>query len=109
MTRDNLWALLQSAVPGIRRVARADVFEPAVIYAETLTPQGSHRVYQYSLNIAVPLERMPEELQDDARVIALRKMCGENGIAWQHTLSANDELGCPVYECMITVQNLKED
>lgn len=108
MTRDNLWALLQAAVPGIRRVARADVFDPAVIYTETLSPQGSHRVYQYTLSVVIPLERMPDELQDDARVIALRKMCNANGIAWQHTLSPNDELGCPVYDCTLTVDNLME-
>lgn len=109
MTRDRLWALLQAAAPGIRRVARADVPEDAVIYAETLEPQSGHRVCRCTLRIAIPLGRMPEGLQDDPRAQALRRMCQENGIGWTHTLSPNENLGGPVYDCTLTVDNLVEE
>lgn len=82
---------------------------PAVVYAETLSPQGSHRVYSYRLQIAIPLVRMPDDLQDDPRVIALRKMCKANGISWTHTLSLNEDLRGPIYDCAIEVDNLVED
>ena len=80
-----------------------------MIYSETLEPQGGHRVSRCTLRIAIPLDYMPDGLQDDPRAIALREMCRVNGIGWSHTLAPNDTLGQPVYDCTLVIENLMED
>lgn len=85
------------------RAQRVDGKAPAVIVAEALNPLSTHRYDTIDLTIEIPVVRMPDELKEDSRVVALRKLCRDK--AWAHTyvFGVSENWGGASYTFTLTV------
>ena len=108
MTRAEVWDVLQTAVPGIIRTPRIATDAPAVIMTEVMTQRSDHRTDSIALGIVVPVRRMPDGLEEDARIKALRRACLEQ--RWEHTyvLGSSDDWGGPIYTFTLTAVVIKD-
>lgn len=108
MTRDEVWDVLQAALPGIVRTPRIATDAPAVIMSESMTQRPDHRTDSIALGIVVPVRRLPDGLEEDARIKALRRACLEQ--RWEHTyvLGSSDDWGGPIYTFALTAVVIKD-
>lgn len=103
MTRDDVWNLLQEAIPGVVRAQRVDSKAPAVIVAEALSPLSTHKFDVLDLSIEIPLVRMPDKLDEDPRAAALRRQCVAQKWAHTYVLGVSENWGGPSYTYTVTV------
>lgn len=103
MTRGELWTLLQGAIPGMTRAQRVDGKAPAVIVTESVDPLSTHRFEAITLTIEIPVVRMLDDLKEDPRATALRRLCRDR--AWAHTyvLGVSENWGGASYTFTLSV------